>query len=241
MKNQKKNNLTTAVILASVVLVFFIGIFVKQSLFRWSWIGLRMTDEMKQEAQSANLEGQVESKKLNVVMLKKLLIIAVMMFGFGYALIPLYKQICEITGINILTPKDISADAVVNSQVDKSRLVTIEFDANTQGPWRFRPTVASMQVHPGEMAQVVYEVVNKQSYKMDAQAIPSYAPQQAAAFFKKMECFCFKQQTLEANEARQMPVSFFIDPALPKDVKTITLSYTFFEVGLKPSVSKTGS
>ncbi|MFA9274028.1 MAG: cytochrome c oxidase assembly protein [Candidatus Aquirickettsiella gammari] len=200
-----------------------------------------MTDEMKQEAQSANLEGQVESKKLNVVMLKKLLIIAVMMFGFGYALIPLYKQICEITGINILTPKDISADAVVNSQVDNSRLVTIEFDANTQGPWRFRPTVASMQVHPGEMAQVVYEVVNKQSYKMDAQAIPSYAPQQAAAFFKKMECFCFKQQTLEANEARQMPVSFFIDPALPKDVKTITLSYTFFEVGLKPSVSKTGS
>lgn len=196
---------------------------------------------MKQEAQSANLEGQVESKKLNAVMLKKLLLIAVMMFGFGYALIPLYKQICEITGINILTPKDISADAVVNSQVDKSRLVTIEFDANTQGPWRFRPTVASMQVHPGEMAQVVYEVVNKQSYKMDAQAIPSYAPQQAAAFFKKMECFCFKQQTLEANEARQMPVSFFIDPALPKDVKTITLSYTFFEVGLKPSVNKTGS
>lgn len=202
-----------------------------------------MSDDLKQQEQQqqANLEGQIESKKLNVVMLRKLLVIAVMMFGFGYALIPLYKQICEITGINILTPKDISADAVVNSQVDKSRLVTIEFDANTQGPWRFRPTVASMQVHPGEMAQVVYEVVNKQSYKMDAQAIPSYAPQQAAAFFKKMECFCFKQQTLEANEARQMPVSFFIDPALPKDVKTITLSYTFFEVGLKPSVNKTGS
>ena len=90
-----------------------------------------------------------------------------------------------------------------------------------------------MKVHPGEMTQVVYEVVNKQSYKMDAQAIPSYAPQQAAQYFKKMECFCFKQQTLEANEARQMPVVFYIDPKLPKDVKTITLSYTFFEVAGK--------
>jgi cytochrome c oxidase assembly protein subunit 11 len=199
-----------------------------------------MSDELKQEPKSATLEDQTENKKLNFLMLKKLLIIAVVMFGFGYALIPIYKQICEITGINILTPKDISADAVVNSQVDKSRLITVEFDANTQGPWRFRPTVSSLQVHPGEMAQVVYEVVNKQSYKMDAQAIPSYAPQQAAAFFKKMECFCFKQQTLEANEARQMPVSFFIDPALPKDVKTITLSYTFFEVGLQPAAGKTG-
>ena len=200
-----------------------------------------MSEELQQKAADVSGEDQVVTKKLNFLMLKKLVIIAVVMFGFGYALIPIYKQICEITGINILTPKDISADAVVNSQVDKSRLITIEFDANTQGPWRFRPTVSSLQVHPGEMAQVVYEVVNKQSYKMDAQAIPSYAPQQAGTFFKKMECFCFQQQTLEANEARQMPVSFFIDPALPKDVKTITLSYTFFEVGLKPTASKTGS
>nr|WP_329605326.1 cytochrome c oxidase assembly protein [Undibacterium fentianense] len=190
---------------------------------------MSMTEETKQDV----VEERQWIQHHNFLMLKKLLVIAVVMFGFGYALIPIYKQICEITGVNILTPKDISADAVVNSQVDKSRLVTVEFDANTQGPWRFRPTVSSLQVHPGEMAQVIYEVVNKQSYKMDAQAIPSYAPQQAAPFFKKMECFCFKQQTLEANEARQMPVSFFIDPALPKEVKTITLSYTFFEVGLK--------
>jgi cytochrome c oxidase assembly protein subunit 11 len=200
-----------------------------------------MSENLKQSVSKETNEDQVVTKKLNFLMLKKLVVIAIVMFGFGYALIPIYKQICEITGINILTPKDISADAVVNSQVDKSRLITIEFDANTQGPWRFRPTVSSLQVHPGEMAQVVYEVVNKQSYKMDAQAIPSYAPQQAANFFKKMECFCFQQQTLEANEARQMPVSFFIDPALPKEVKTITLSYTFFEVGLKPTADKTGS
>jgi cytochrome c oxidase assembly protein subunit 11 len=162
------------------------------------------------------------------------------MFGFGYALVPIYKQICELTGVNILTPKDISVENVSNSQIDLSREVTIEFDANTQGPWRFRPVVSSMKVHPGEMTQVVYEVVNKQSYKMDAQAIPSYAPQQAAQYFKKMECFCFKQQTLEANEAREMPVIFYIDPKLPKDVKTITLSYTFFEVGVKPNVTGKG-
>ncbi|MFZ6862890.1 cytochrome c oxidase assembly protein [Undibacterium sp. Ji67W] len=177
------------------------------------------------------------SKKLNATMLGKLIVIAIVMFGFGYALVPIYKQICEVTGINILTPKDISAKELSNSQIDRSREVTIEFDANTQGPWRFRPTVTSMKVHPGEMSQIVYEVVNKQSYKMDAQAIPSYAPQQASAFFKKIECFCFKQQTLGPNEARQMPVVFYIDPALPEDVKTITLSYTFFEVGGAPKLS----
>lgn len=185
-------------------------------------------------------QGRLAVKKINGTMLAKLLVIALVMFGFGYALVPIYKQICELTGVNILTPKDISVKDISNSQVDLSREVTIEFDANTQGPWRFRPTVASMKVHPGEMTQVVYEVVNKQSYKMDAQAIPSYAPQQAAQYFKKMECFCFKQQTLEANEARQMPVVFYIDPKLPKDVKTITLSYTFFEVGVKPNVTGKG-
>jgi len=129
--------------------------------------------------------GKQEERVLNGLMLRKLLVIAVAMFGFGYALIPIYKQICELTGINILTPKDIDLKEVKNSQIDTSREVTIEFDANTQGPWRFRPTVSSIKVHPGEMAQVVYEVVNKQSYKMDAQAIPSYAPQQATAYFKK--------------------------------------------------------
>ena len=171
-----------------------------------------------------------ESRKLNAQMLGKLLVVAVMMFGFGYALIPLYKKICELTGINILTPKDVTVDGIGNTQIDKTRTITIEFDGNAQGPWRFRPTVNSMQVHPGEMAQVVYEVVNTQPRNIDAQAIPSYAPQQASAHFKKLECFCFKQQTLAPNQAKQMPVVFFIDPALPKDVKTITLSYTFFEI-----------
>ena len=185
---------------------------------------------MKQNGGNGSQEGR--SRKLNAQMFGKLLVVAVLMFGFGYALIPLYKKICEITGINVLTPKDATVERVSNTQIDLTRTITVEFDANSQGPWRFRPTVNSLQVHPGEMAQVVYEVVNTQARSVDAQAIPSYAPQQAAAHFKKVECFCFKQQTLGPNEAKQMPVVFYIDPALPKDVKTITLSYTFFEIAV---------
>jgi cytochrome c oxidase assembly protein subunit 11 len=177
------------------------------------------------------MEQQEQSRRLNAQMLRKLMVIAVLMFGFGYALVPAYRKICEITGINLLTSKDVTTEQVRNTQVDKSRIITVEFDANAQGPWRFRPTTGSMQVHPGEMAQVIYEVVNTQPRSIDAQAIPSYAPQQASAYFKKVECFCFRQQTLAANQAKQMPVVFYIDPALPKDVKTITLSYTFFEIG----------
>ena len=172
----------------------------------------------------------VRTQRLNGRMLGKLLVIAVMMFGFGYALVPLYKKICEITGINVLSSKDGLSEGIGNTQIDSTRVITVEFDANSHGPWRFRPTVASLKVHPGEMTQVTYEVVNTQPRSVDAQAIPSYAPQQAATYFKKVECFCFKQQTLQPNEAKQMPVVFFIDPKLPRDVTTITLSYTFFEV-----------
>lgn len=177
---------------------------------------------------------EARSKRLgrnNARMLGKLMLIAVLMFAFGYALVPMYKRICELTGINVLAVQETKAVVADNTQIDKSRTITVEFDASGKGPWRFRPTVSSLQVHPGEMAQVVYEVVNTQGRTIDAQAIPSYAPQEAAPFFHKVECFCFKQQTLAPNEARQMPVSFYIDPALPKNVKIITLSYTFFEVG----------
>lgn len=191
------------------------------------------------------MENQTEpTGRLNAQMFGKLIVIAVMMFGFGYLLVPIYKQICEITGVNILNSQEMKVKPIDNSQVDKSRTITVEFDANTTGPFRFRPTVNSMQVHPGEMTQVVYEVVNTQARSVEAQAIPSYAPQQAAAHFKKVECFCFQQQTLEASQAKQMPVVFYLDPALPKDVKTITLSYTFFEIAkpekkaaLKPAVA----
>ena len=167
----------------------------------------------------------------NAIMLGKLVVIATLMFSFAYGLIPVYRQICELTGINVLTQKEESVAPVANTQIDKTRTVTVEFDANTTGPWRFRPVTSSVQVHPGEMTTVLYEVVNSQARKMDAQAIPSFAPQEATKHFHKIECFCFKQQTLGPNEARQMPVVFYVDAELPKSVKTITLSYTFFEVG----------
>ena len=120
-----------------------------------------------------------------------------------------------------------------NSQVDLTRTITVEFDANARGPWKFKPAQASLQVHPGQLATVMYEFQNVQDRRMAAQAIPSYAPAQAAAHFNKLECFCFQQYTLEPGEKKQWPVVFVIDPRLSKDVTTITLSYTFFEVGGK--------
>ncbi|MEJ7931176.1 cytochrome c oxidase assembly protein [Ramlibacter sp. AN1015] len=172
----------------------------------------------------------------NLRMVGKLVVIAVGMFAFGYALVPLYQKICEVTGINILAlgerqvpgaPKGLPA----NTQIDTSRTITVEFDANARGPWEFRPTQRSVQVHPGQLTTVMYEFQNVQNRRMAAQAIPSYAPRNSAAHFNKLECFCFNQYTLEPGEKKEWPVAFVIDPRLPKDVTTITLSYTFFEVG----------
>jgi cytochrome c oxidase assembly protein subunit 11 len=170
----------------------------------------------------------MNANQANRVTLKKLLIVAVGMFGFGFALVPFYQKICEVTGINSILQPDVLAKS---TQVDAARSVTVELDANTrQLAWTFRPLQGRVTVHPGELAQVVYEVKNTLPYAVTGQAIPSYGPQYAAGYFRKLQCFCFSQQTLKANEVRQMPVVFVIDPALPKDVNTITLSYTFFEV-----------
>ena len=175
---------------------------------------------------------------VNRQILLKLLIASVMMFGFGYALVPMYKALCEVTGINVVTSKNdygiraYSANKVGNTQVDYSRKVTIEFDSNSRGPFTFRPVKNFLEVHPGEMTEIVYEVTNNLSRPVDAQAIPSYAPKSAMEFFTKLECFCFQQQTLAPHEMKKMPVVFVIDAGLPADVKTITLSYTFFELGI---------
>ena len=177
----------------------------------------------------------------NAKMVGKLAVVALGMFAFGYALIPLYQRICEATGINILSlterqvPGNGTAgkDVKLNTQVDQSRTILVELDANAHGPWSFKPAVASMKVHPGELTTVMYEFRNEQNHRMAAQAIPSYAPKQAAPYFNKLECFCFNQYTLEPGEKKEWPVAFIIDPKLSKDVSTITLSYTFFEVGGK--------
>ncbi|MEX3555844.1 MAG: cytochrome c oxidase assembly protein [Burkholderia gladioli] len=173
----------------------------------------------------------------NRAMLLKLVVVAALMFGFGFALVPIYRAICQATGINNLVQRDVSAREARNTQVDMSRTISVELDANARGPLSFRPEQRSLDVHPGEVMTVVYDVTNGQGRPAVAQAIPSYAPKQATEYFKKIECFCFTQQTLKANESRRMPVVFVIDPALPKDVKTITLSYTFFELNTPASVA----
>ena len=168
-------------------------------------------------------------------MVGKLAVVALLMFGFGYAMVPMYKSICEALGINVLSlsERDVPGNSnatPANTQVDRSRTITVEFDANARGPWDFKPAKRYVDVHPGEMTTVMYEFSNIQNRTMSAQAIPSYAPKQATPYFNKLECFCFSEYTLKPGESRQWPVVFVIDPKLPKDVKTITLSYTFFEV-----------
>lgn len=187
-------------------------------------------------------------RNANIRMVGKLAVVTAGMFAFGYALVPIYNAICEMTGINILSVSERQVPGVssnltpANTQVDLSRTITVEFDANSRGPWEFKPAVRSMQVHPGELATVMYEFQNVQNRRMAAQAIPSYAPRQAAPHFNKLECFCFTQYTLDAGEKKEWPVAFIIDPKLSKDVTTITLSYTFFEVGGKtPAAPQTTS
>lgn len=172
-------------------------------------------------------------------MLGKLLVVVVAMFGFGYALVPMYRSICEALGVNVLTLAELRSagwaggETARNTQVDLSRTITVEFDANARGPWDFKPEQRSLQVHPGEMTTVMYEFRNVQDRRMVAQAIPSYAPAQAAAHFSKLQCFCFSEWTLAPGESKRWPVVFVVDPKLPREVTTITLSYTFFEVGGK--------
>jgi len=167
-----------------------------------------------------------------------LVIFVCAMFGFGYAMVPMYKSICEALGVNVLSRTDPGAEygnpaagTPANTQVDLSRSVTVEFDANARGPWEFHPAVNSVTLHPGQMTQVMYEFRNTQARTMTAQAIPSYAPGNAQPHFIKVECFCFEQHTLQPGEAREWPVRFYVDDKLPRDIHTITLSYTFFEVG----------
>ena len=201
-----------------------------------------MTKPSGRSASASLLRGD------NARMVGKLLVVTALMFAFGYALVPVYRAICSALGINVLSVSErlaagASAKSVGNTQVDVSRTITVEFDANARGVFDFKPAQRSVQVHPGEMVTVMYEFKNIQNRTMAAQAIPSYAPMQAMAHFNKVECFCFNEYTMKAGEVKQWPVVFYLDHKLPKDVTTITLSYTFFEVGGKvpaaPSASLT--
>lgn len=172
----------------------------------------------------------------NTKTLGKLVVATLAMFGFGFALVPFYYKICEVTGINSGDEQSLAK----NTQVDDSRLVTLEFDANINEalPWRFKPVQRSMKVHPGQLVQVEYEVTNISDHPVVGLAVPSYGPARAAAFFKKIECFCFTPQTLAAGESRRMPVLFVLDPAMDLELHTVTLSYTFFDTAKKAQAAQ---
>jgi len=166
----------------------------------------------------------------NQRLLRRLLLAVLAMFGFGFALVPLYDVFCDITGLNGKTSNQ--AVANVAGPVDNSRTVTVEFLAsvNQTAPWEFKPQVAKMQVHPGEFYQVDYYAKNLTGQALVGQAVPSVAPGLAAQHFQKIECFCFSRQAFEPSEGRDMPVTFRIDPDLSPDISTVTLSYTFFKL-----------
>jgi len=167
-------------------------------------------------------------QKRNRDTFRKLVIVALLMFGFGYALVPLYEKICQVTGINNL----LKPDTVVNTQVDKSRTIVMEFDANVRGDiaWELTPREHKRMIHPGELVQVTFDLKNASDVPVLAQAIPSYGPQRAGLYVKKLECFCFAQQEILAHENRELTVVLVVDPSIPHDVHTVTLSYTMFEI-----------
>ncbi len=157
-----------------------------------------------------------------------LILIGCGMFGFGFALVPLYTAMCKVLGIN---GKPENTSMVQSQTVDKNRMVTVEFIANTNAdlPWDFYPLVKKVQLHPGENKIINYYAKNNSPSSMTVQAIPSISPGLAAKYLKKTECFCFTQQTFAAHEGREMPVLFHLDADLPKDIHTLTLAYTMFD------------
>ncbi len=161
----------------------------------------------------------------------RLSIVVVAMFGFGYALVPLYDLLCDVTGLNGKS-QTVTSQQSATFEVDESRTVTVEFITNlNQGMlWDFKPAITKMKVHPGKAYQTSFFVNNKTNRTMIGQAVPSVAPSEAASHFIKTECFCFSNQTLHAGESLEMPVVFVIDPALSERVNTVTLSYTFFDI-----------
>jgi cytochrome c oxidase assembly protein subunit 11 len=173
------------------------------------------------------LSAVASVRSANRALLIRLCVVVLAMFGFGFALVPLYEKICEVTGLRNIA----RADAPANTQVDASRSVRVEFDTNVRNlPWRFKSRTPVVSVHPGEVVHAVFDVVNTTDRPITGQAIPSYGPQYAGQYFRKLDCFCFAKQTLQPGETREMPVVFVIDPAAPRELATISLSYTFFEV-----------
>lgn len=159
----------------------------------------------------------------------KLAGVTVAMFGFGFAMVPLYNVFCDITGLNGKTGRISASAAAEQERARETRLITVEFDTNVNGlPWDFRPKQQSLKVRPGELREAVFVAANRAGTAIVGRAVPSVAPAEASVYFNKTECFCFSEQTLAANEQRDMPLRFVIDPDLPEEIEVLTLSYTFF-------------
>lgn len=161
----------------------------------------------------------------------RLVVVVVAMFGFGFALGPIYSALCKITGINGKT-SGMQADARSLPAIDTSRLVTVQFVTTVNGgrDWEFHAEKAEVQVHPGQLATVTFHAKNTEEHDLIAQAVPNVAPWNAARHLRKTECFCFNNQPFKAGESKEMPVRFMLDPDLPAEVDVVTLSYTFFDV-----------
>ena len=171
---------------------------------------------------------------------RKSLLVTIGMFGFGFALIPLYSVICDVFGLNgrfIDLQKTEKAEYIANVErrIDTTRTVRIEFltTLNQKLNWEFRAKQNTIDIHPGKVNEVMFYAKNLTNRKVVAQAVPSVTPGYAAKYFSKMECFCFTQQAFEPGEARDMPLRFYVDPSLPAKVKTISLGYTFFDTNRK--------
>jgi cytochrome c oxidase assembly protein subunit 11 len=172
-------------------------------------------------------------KKTNKQLLLLLSLVTVAMFGFGFAMIPLYNSLCKNLGINGKTDKN---SYLISDSIDLSRSIRVEFMTNNNNylPWDFYPRLHHIQLHPGENILIYFEAKNNSGKQMTVQAIPSVSPGIAAKHLKKTECFCFTQQTFAPGQQRTMPVLFHLDTQLPKTINTITLSYTLFDItGIK--------
>jgi cytochrome c oxidase assembly protein subunit 11 len=179
----------------------------------------------EQAANNAALPQQSHAKTVG-----KLILVVIGMFGFGFALVPLYDVFCDITGINGKTSDQAAVYEAV--EIDESRMITVEFitRTNTGMPWEFSAQTKRVEVHPGEMAEVAFYVRNPVSRDIIAQAIPSVSPGTAALYVNKTECFCFRHQPLKAGEEAVMPMTFYVDPQLPEDITFFTLQYTLYDI-----------
>ena len=175
------------------------------------------------------MKPNVSSENQHSKVIIKHLMLVVAMFGFGFAMVPLYDVFCDITGLNGKTDNE-KTEYTQAPVIDKNRLVKVQFisSLNEEMPWVFKPVTNTVMVHPGESTKIEYLVRNTTNRTIVGQAVPSVAPGLAAAYFQKTECFCFTEQKLEAGEERLMPVIFVVDSSLPKELNDLTLSYTFF-------------